>query len=54
MYNIDCEAMTLRVIAVYFRSTVTARRLARNFSRVTGIALHRFLQPEGDEGKPYT
>lgn len=51
--HIDCEAMALRVIAVHFRSTFAARRLARNFSRATGIALYRFLQPDKDEDKPF-
>lgn len=47
----DCEAIAVRVIAINFRTSFVARRLARNFSRATGIALHRFLEPEEAEGK---
>jgi len=51
VFDNDCEAMAVRVIAVHFRSSMAARQLARNFSRATGIALHRFLRPEDAEEK---
>lgn len=49
----DCEAISLRVIAVNFRASLRARRLARNFSRATGISIARFLQPDDFEGKHF-
>lgn len=38
--------MLVRVIAVDFRQSPSVRRLARNFSRLTGVPLARLLEPE--------
>ncbi len=39
-------AMQVRVIAIDFRLSPSVRRLARNFSRLTGVPLARLLEPE--------
>ncbi|MFS8535737.1 MAG: hypothetical protein FWJ65_11335, partial [Limnochordales bacterium] len=45
---VDCEAIPLPVIPVEFRLSPMVRRLARNFSRLTGIPLSRLLAPDSD------
>ncbi len=42
----DSGAMLVRVIAINFRLDASVRRLARNFSRLTGVPLARLLAPE--------
>ncbi|MFS8524005.1 MAG: hypothetical protein FWJ83_03990 [Limnochordales bacterium] len=39
-------AMQVRVIAIDFRLDPSVRRLARSFSRLTGVPLARLLAPE--------
>jgi len=48
------EAMLVRVIAVDFRLSPAVRRLARNFSRLTGVPLARLLEPERDWAQQYS
>lgn len=38
--------MLVRVIAINFRLDASVRRLARNFSRLTGVPLARLLEPD--------
>ncbi|MFO7265989.1 MAG: hypothetical protein FWJ73_06930 [Limnochordales bacterium] len=46
--------MLVRVIAVDFRLSPAVRRLARNFSRLTGVPLARLLEPERDWAEQYS
>lgn len=40
--------MLMRVIAIDFRLSRSVRRLARSFSRLTGVPLARLLEPDLD------
>lgn len=46
--------MLVRVIAVDFRQSPAVWRLARNFSRLTGVPLARLLEPEKDQSEQFS